>query len=69
MADEGRRLVDSSYIQKYLVGFGNDKMEANWSRTDRLHHLFQDMMLKEQVLQNTDTNFALNRLVLACITG
>ena len=50
VADEGRMLVDPSYIQKYLVDFGNDKMQANWSRTDRLHNLFQDILLNQQVL-------------------
>ena len=53
MADEGRMLVDPSYVQKYLVDFGNDKMEANWSRTERLHQLFQDKMLNQQVMLST----------------
>lgn len=49
MADEGRLLVDTAYLQKYLVDFGNEKMEANWARTARLHHLFKDQLLSQQV--------------------
>ncbi len=47
MADAGRMLVDKDYLQKYLVDFGNEKMEANWERTTRLHHLFQQKMLQQ----------------------
>lgn len=47
MADAGRMLVDEAYLQKYLVDFGNEKMEANWARTTRLHHLFQQKMLQQ----------------------
>lgn len=46
MADAGRMLVDKDYLQKYLVDFGNEKMEANWARTTRLHHLFQQKMMQ-----------------------
>ena len=49
MADEGRLIVDTAYLQKYLVDFGNEKMEANWARTARLHHLFKDQLLFQQV--------------------
>ncbi len=47
VADAGRMLVDKAYLQKYLVDFGNEKMEANWARTARLHHLFQQKMLQQ----------------------
>jgi len=47
VADAGRMLVDKDYLQKYLVDFGNEKMEANWERTTRLHHLFQQKMLQQ----------------------
>ncbi len=46
VADAGRMLVDAAYLQKYLVDFGNEKMEANWERTTRLHHVFQQKMLQ-----------------------
>lgn len=49
MAHEGRLLVDTAYLQKYLVDFGNEKMEANWARTARLCHLFKDQLLSQQV--------------------
>lgn len=47
VADAGRMLVDKEYLQKYLVDFGNEKMEANWERTTRLQHLFQQKMLQQ----------------------
>ncbi|DBA73560.1 TPA: hypothetical protein ACH3X2_009802 [Trebouxia sp. C0005] len=50
VADAGRMLVDEAYLQKYLVDFGNEKMEANWARTTRLHHLFQQKMLQQEPL-------------------
>ncbi len=46
VADAGHMLVDAAYLQKYLVDFGNEKMEANWARTTRLHHLFQQKMMQ-----------------------
>lgn len=49
VAHEGRLLVDTAYLHKYLVDFGNEKMEANWARTQRLHHLFKDQLLSPQV--------------------
>ena len=49
VAHEGRLLVDTAYLQKSLVDFGNEKMEANWARTDRLHLLFKDQLLSQQV--------------------
>lgn len=52
VADAGRMLVDAAYLQKYLVDFGNEKMEANWARTTRLHHLFQQKMLQQESLPN-----------------
>ena len=50
MADAGKMLVGEAYLQKYLVDFGNEKMEANWARTERLHQLFERKMLFQQVL-------------------
>ncbi|KAL0023672.1 hypothetical protein WJX77_012323 [Trebouxia sp. C0004] len=52
VADAGRMLVDKDYLQKYLVDFGNEKMEANWARTTRLHHLFQQKMMQLESLPN-----------------
>ena len=49
MAHQGRMLVDQAYLQEYLVDFGNEKMEANWERTARLHQLFKEQMLSPQV--------------------
>ena len=50
MADAGDMLVSTAYLQKYLVDFGNEKMEANWARTQRLHQVFEEKMLHKQVL-------------------
>ena len=50
VADAGKMLVDETYLQKYLVDFGNEKMEANWARTERFHDLFHQKMLLQQVL-------------------
>lgn len=49
VADAGHMLVDEAYLQKYLVEFGNEKMEANWARTERLHQLFEQKMLSQKV--------------------
>lgn len=45
VADEGQMLVSQEYLRKYLVDFGNEKMEANWHRTQRFAALFTQKML------------------------
>lgn len=62
VAHEGRLLVDEAYLQKYLVDFGNEKMEANWARTARLHQLFMEQLLSQQV----DTSIAVLDCFLHC---
>ena len=45
VADHGQMLVSLEYLHKYLVDFGNEKMEANWDRTKRFAALFAQKML------------------------
>ena len=70
VADEGRLLVDTAYLQKYLVDFGNEKMEANWARTARLHHLFKDQLLSQQVRRELWQPYTvLHLFLLLCCSG